>query len=102
MGIRDNIRAALGRKISDSPDVALERVRQAMLQLVDDIGGCDRLDKKIMVAKDVAELWFIRPELMYFVSAARGEEVARERLEKITALFKSHHMGGARSRFAAF
>jgi len=101
MGIRDSFWAALGRDVSDSHDVALERVRKAMLLVVDEFGGDghQRLDRKITYAKDIAELWYLRPELMHVVAAAQGEEVARDCVAKITALFKKHHLGGTSSRF---
>jgi hypothetical protein len=64
MGIRESFWAALGRDVSDSPDAALERVRKAMLLVVDEYGGENhyRLDMKINFARDVAELWYLRPE----------------------------------------
>jgi hypothetical protein len=101
MGLRDSFWAALGRDGSDSPDVALERVRQAMLLVVEEYGGENhyRLDMKINFARDIAELWYLRPELMHVVAAVQGEEVARDCVAKITALFKKHHLGGKSSRF---
>ncbi len=101
MGIRDSFWAALGRDISDTPGVALERVRKAMLVVVEEYGGDDhyRLDMKINFAREIAELWYLRPELMQVVAAAQGEELARDCMEKITALFKKHHLGGTPSKF---
>jgi hypothetical protein len=101
MGIRESFWAALGRDVSDSPDAALERVRKAMLLVVDEYGGENhyRLDMKINFARDVAELWYLRPELMQVVAASQGEEIARDCMVKITALFKKHHLGGKPSRF---
>ena len=102
MGIRSSIWAALGlSEPSDSADEALERVRKAMLLVVEEYGGEDhiRLDMKINFARQVAELWYLRPELMQVVAAAQGEQVALECMAEITALFKSHHLGGTTSRF---
>ncbi len=102
MGIRSSIWAALGRgDTSDSADVALERVRKAMLLVIEEFGGDDhiRLDMKINFARTVAELWYLRPELMHVVAAAQGEQVAQECMAEITALFKKHHLGGTPSRF---
>nr|WP_315491653.1 hypothetical protein [uncultured Rhodoferax sp.] len=102
MGIRSSIWAALGRsEPSDSADVALERVRKAMLLVVEEYGGDNhiRLDMKINFAREIAELWFLRPELMHVVAAAQGEQVAQECMAEITALFKKHHLGGTPSRF---
>ena len=101
MGIRNSFWAAMGRDASDTPDVALERVRKAMLLVVEEYGGDDhiRLDMKINFAREIAELWFLRPELMQVVAAAQGEQVAQECMAGITALFKKHHLGGTPSRF---
>ena len=101
MGIKDSFWAALGRDTSDSVDVALERVRKAMLLVLEEYGGEShyRLDMKINFAREIAELWYLRPELMHAVASAHGEEVARDCVAKITALFKKHHLGGTPSRF---
>jgi hypothetical protein len=100
MGIRDSFWAALGRAVADSHDVALERVRAAMLRVTDEFGGPEhgRLDMKISAAREIAELWHLRPDLMQLVSAAQGEEMALECVTEITALFKKHHLGGASLR----
>jgi hypothetical protein len=102
MGLRDSFWAALGRdEETDSHDAALERVRKAMLAVVEEYGGDDhyRLDMKISFARDIAELWYLRPDLMQVVAQAQGEEVAQECVAKITALFKKHHLGGRPSKF---
>lgn len=102
MGIRSSFWAVLGRgDSSDSPDEALERVRKAMLLVIEEYGGDDhiRLDMKINFAREIAELWYLRPELMHVVAAAQGEQVAQECMAGITALFKKYHLGGTPSRF---
>jgi hypothetical protein len=98
MRIRNSFWAALGRDVTDSHDVALERVRNAMLRVSDEFGGSahSRLDMQISEAREIAELWHLRPDLMQLVSATRGEEAARECVVEITALFKKHHLGGGR------
>ena len=101
MGIRDSFWAALGRDTTDSPGEALERVRKAMLLVVEEYGGEDhyRLDMKINFAREIAELWYLRPEVMQVVAATQGEEMARDCMDKITALFRKYHLGGTPSRF---
>lgn len=101
MGIGDSFWSVLGRDTSDSPDAALERVRKAMLLVVEEYGGEDhfRLDMKINFANEVAELWYLRPELMQVIAAAQGEQIAQECMVGITALFKKYHLGGTPSRF---
>jgi hypothetical protein len=98
MRIRNSFWAALGRDVTDSHDVALERVRSAMLRVSDEFGGNknSRLDMQISDAREIAELWHLRPDLMQLVAATRGEEAARDCVAEITALFKKHHLGGGR------
>ena len=100
MRIRNSFWGAFARDGADSHDVALERVRSAMLKVSDEFGGSgnNRLDMQISDAREIAELWHLRPDLMQLVAATRGEEVARECLAEITALFKKHHLGGASRR----
>ena len=101
MGIGDSIWSALSGDASNSPDAVLESVRAAMLLVVEKYGGEDhyRLDMKINFAHEIAELWYLRPELMHVVAAAQGEQVAQECMAGITALFKKYHLGGTPSRF---
>ena len=101
MGIRDSIWSVLGRDTSDATDAVLERVRSAMLMAVEEYGDETqvRLDMKISSAREISELWYLRPELMNMVASARGEVVARTCVAKITALFGKYQMGGKTSRF---
>jgi hypothetical protein len=100
MRIRSSFWAVFGRDSADSHDVALERVRAAMLKVLDEFGDNEarRLEAKISDAREIAELWHLRPDLMHRVAAARGEEVAGECMVQITVLFKKHHMGGTSRR----
>lgn len=101
MGIRDSIWSVLGRDTSDATDLVLERVRSAMLMALEQYGDESqvRLDMKISCAREISELWYLRPELMHMVASAHGEEVARVCVSKITALFGKYQMGGKTSRF---
>ena len=45
------------------------------------------LERKLLFAKDIGELWYARPELMNAVAARVGEARAREALTVITRLF---------------
>ncbi len=98
MRIRNSFWAAFGRDSADSHDVALERVRSAMAKVSDEFGGSSRLDMQISDAREIAELWHLRPDLMQLVAATRGEEAAHKCVAEITALFKKHHLGGASRR----
>ena len=101
MGIQDRILAALGRNRTDSHGVALERVREAMLLVIDEYGGVGdhrRLEMKISAATEISELWHLRPDLMQVVAAERGEQVAQNSVGRITTLFRKHHLGGSTVR----
>jgi len=103
MRLRNSFWALLGRDTQDAPDVVLERVRTAMLAALD--AHCDTryfpLEVTIDYAKDVAELWYLRPELMNAISASHSETVARQVLAEITSLFERYHPGATPSRFGS-
>lgn len=80
----------------------LEEIRLAMLEALGDESPpqAAMLGRRIRYAADVQRLWYLRPELMEAVAAARGEEAAREVLAAITPLFRTglpqgltHHLG---------
>lgn len=100
MRFRDSFWAAIGRDASDSRELALERVRNAMSILVESLAGEShhRLDAKINGANDIDELWHMRPELMHAIAESQGEEAALAKVAKITQQFGSHHLGGRSSR----
>ncbi len=66
-------------------------LRAAMKQLVVDIAGpkatSTALFLKLHRTTEVEGLWFLRPELMLFLSTHVGEEQAMEKLRDVTALF---------------
>lgn len=103
MRLRDSFLALLGRTASEAPELVVERVRLAMLNALDQ--HCDqdhvRVDTAIQYAKDIAELWYIRPDLMHAISSCRGQTEAQEVMHKITALFRGHYGSANNSRFGA-
>ena len=72
-----------------------------MLSALDEY--CDRkyvrVDVSIQFAKDIAELWDIRPDLMQAIASCREQAVAQEVMKKITALFQGHYACASNSRF---
>ena len=81
-----------------SPEAAstLEGIRQAMLDALeapadpttDRLVQKIRLGHRIRTGKDAQALWYLRSDLMQFLSTSRGElEVARQ-LEQISSLFE--------------
>jgi len=80
------------------PAERLDAVRQAMLAALDlaDAAAHATLERKLLFAKDVGDLWYARPELMNAVSAKQGEFRARQCLAEITVLFKGIQPGAGR------
>lgn len=103
MRLKNSFWALLGREVSEAPAVVAERIRKAMLFALDAHCGNQHhaLDLRINVARDIAELWYLRPDLMQAISVSSGEVVARGVLTQITVLFEGHQPGAAPSRFGA-
>lgn len=103
MGMRDSFWALLGVKAADSRGEALEQVRRAMLKVIDEQNGDERLrlDAKISFATNLEALWYLRPELMQMIAATEGEGTAKVCIAAITDLFRGYQPGGVPSRFSA-
>ena len=75
---------------SDAAELVIERVQRAMLLALERY--CEAVDKsldtRISRAKDLDDLWYLRPNLMYAISAHRGEQTAQRVLSEITHLFE--------------
>jgi hypothetical protein len=71
----------------------LEVIRKAMLQTLDQGGGDTHtaIERKLLFAHDVDQLWYARPELMNALAATRGEAAARACMDDITRLFQSRN-----------
>lgn len=102
MGVRDSFWSIFGFESRDPSSAVLERVRSAMLQVLDAHGAGDQfqLDVKICDAKDIATLWYLRPELMHTIAASEGEAAAGRCIAGITELFQGHQPGGVGTRYA--
>ena len=68
-----------------------EDVRQTMLELM----ACAGLEvrsrevcNKIRFANSIQTLWYVRSDLMAALANAQGEELARQRLDDVSRLFK--------------
>ena len=95
--------AFLGRELPLAPEVVAERIRKAMLRAL--ATHCGELPQpiitKIKVARDIWELWYLRPDLMQTLSVAAGEFAARNVVTQITAEFKDHHPLAGHHRISA-
>lgn len=74
------------------PNDWLETIRKAMLHALMEAHGAHHADieRRVLFARDVDELWYARPDLMTALSESRGESAARQTLAEITLLFESH------------
>lgn len=93
MRLRNSFWALLGRDVSEAtPQVVIERIRKEMLFALDEYCNNDHyaLDLKITFAKDVAELWYLRPDLMFAIAACKDQATAEQTIAEISKLFKGH------------
>lgn len=82
------------------PSDHLEMLRKAMLQVLEQGRDANNaaLERKLLFASNIEELWYARPELMNAIAASQGESVARARLAQITQLFEDGTAGKPRAR----
>lgn len=80
----------MGHAAPSVPRERLDAVRKAMLDALGNDAGNKvhtALERKLLFAKDIGELWYARPELMNALAARVGEARARETLVGVTRLF---------------
>ena len=68
----------------------LEAIRHVMLQALaqNQDGLNSTVERKLLFAQDIDQLWYVRPELMTAIAASRGEAVASSCLNDITRQFE--------------
>jgi len=90
MNFYKGIFKAFDKRSNDAPELVLERVQRAMLSALERY--CEAIDQsldfKISRASNLDDLWYLRPNLMYAISAHKGEQIAQAVLSEITGLFK--------------
>lgn len=69
----------------------LEAIRKAMLLVLEQTtdGVNSAVERKLLFAQDIDQLWYARPELMTAVAASKGEALANSCLADITRLFEA-------------
>ena len=87
--LRNSFFGWLGHAAPAVPPEKLNSLRKAMLDaLGEDTGERHAaLERKLLFAKDIGELWYSRPELMNALASRVGEARARETLFGVTRLF---------------
>lgn len=106
MRSRSSFWAELGNEAFEGPDHVVQSARKAMLAALKD--SCDlehhrRLEIDIAGARDLTDLWYLRPRLMQAISASHsdGQARAEETLHAITQIFGSHIGSAITRRFGA-
>jgi hypothetical protein len=108
--ITSSLMGLLGELPSDSKvNSRLEDIREAMQDVMMEAFEGDTLRpvvwSKVMYASDIQGLWYLRTDLMTFLSEHSGERIAREKLATLTELFRgaipSRQMASATRVYAA-
>ncbi len=101
MRIKNSLWNFLGPEPMESPEDALEKIRNAMLSVVRSYcSAADfHLEFKISYARDIGELWYLRPELMQALCEHHDETRAHALMVGVTTLFVGHHPAAVHSTF---
>lgn len=96
--LRNSFFGWIGHEVPAAPAERIEEVRKAMLQALEQSSDSTyvALERKLLFAKDIGELWYARPDLMNAVAAKLGESEARLVLARVTVLFKGLQPGVGR------
>lgn len=91
--IRDTLQSWLGDTDSEVSEAALrtEEIRQAMLECLAEYSGCrqyPQVERRLVFARDLQSLWYLRGDLLAMMSLIHGEIMARRRMQTITAMFE--------------
>ena len=101
MRARISFWAQLGQDTFDCPVRVFGEVRNTMLGALSSHCGQAQplLEMDIRAARDLAELWYLRPRLLQAISACDSADAAGSELHKITQLFNGHFDQAIHSRF---
>jgi hypothetical protein len=106
MGIKQSIWNFLGlntrQELERQEDIVAEKIREAMYQAIDAHCSVARpwLEKKIVLARDLDALWYLRPDLMQAIAECKDQALARQAMVAITRLFKGYQKPAHVSRFS--
>ena len=103
MGLRSSIRAILGRDTVECPDDVFHGIRSAMLCALEEHCGEAHFDTQmdITFARDLSQLWYLRPNLMKAIATSRDDQAAQAVLHKITLLFRGYYSAANASKFGS-
>lgn len=88
---------------ADSADAGFklraEEIRKLMLaELGDSDQSPPALVRRVLFARDIQGLWYLRSDIMAFLATRHGETEARARMEKISRRFKGTLPGSLAAR----
>lgn len=100
MRIKNSFWNFLGPEPVESPEDALEKIRNAMLSVVRSYCRATdfHLEFKINYARDAGELWYLRSALMQALCDHQGETRAQTLMVGVTTLFVGQHPAAAGSK----
>jgi hypothetical protein len=95
---RNSFWGILSREVSETPEVVVDRIRQAMLAALDQYGDSesennqqqDRLEFPLRFATTLEELWYLRPELRQVIARHQDDARTEQVMQDITRLFDGH------------
>lgn len=87
--LRNSFFGWMANQPAAEPSARLEDIRKAMLQLLEQStdGKNSAVERKVLFAHDLDELWYVRPDLMTAIAESRGEAAALICLTEVTRMF---------------
>jgi hypothetical protein len=101
--LRNSIYGLLGNPPAPSESIlesGVEDIREAMLALLAEAGGKQfaNVTRRVRYANDVQGLWYLRGDLMAALASTQGEAAAREKVQRVTQMFRGLLPGSLNSR----
>lgn len=77
------------RTSKKNPVTTLQEIRLAMLAALGDVAekSFPLIQLRVTYASDIDDLWYLRGDVMAAIASLRGEAVAKEKLQQISAMF---------------
>lgn len=104
MRARSSFWAQLGQETFAGSDQLVQQIREAMLASLQEHGALAQegpLRRDLVAARDLAELWYLRPRLMQAFAHAPDRVGAEKTLHGITEMFNGHFGSAISSRFGS-
>lgn len=104
--LKSSFMAVLGSDMGMAPTAIKDRtedIRQLMLEELGEYGekNYPGVARRVRYAPDVQGLWYVRSDVMAILANVYGETVAREKISRISGMFKGLLPGNLSSRPSA-